>query len=82
MGVAAELPDVRCTVTITSMRYGLTRVKIANREIRIQYIPSAVLDGIVSVYRDEEVFYQGKINSLLTLNAVNGSIIQTGHTIP
>ena len=76
--------EMLCVVNVTEIDYNLTRVKAPNTDDSYYYVPAIVLYGTVE-YRGKESGIVQEIDSdyepytLLILNAVDGSVIQTGN---
>lgn len=66
-----------CTVTITSVQYGLARTKVPNTDESYYYVPAAMFSGNIEHYsKDTGAIYNSSENAaLLVLNAVDGSVI-------
>lgn len=72
-----------CTVNITEMEYGLTRVKVPNTKDSYYYVPAITLRGNYQAYAadsgelwfDSNDWWNGEQQTLLVLNAVDGSVI-------
>lgn len=73
-----------CKVTINELDYGLTRVKVPNTDASYYYVPALTLRGRFQSYEEQsgEIWIDslekdGSSQTLLVLNAVDGSIIYT-----
>ena len=70
--------NVECTLRVSQMNYGLTRVKVPDSDESYYYIPSVAFYGEIT-YSDKEsgsIYYQSEANKLLlTLNAADGTVI-------
>ena len=71
-----------CSVNISEVKYGLTRVKVPNTKNSYYYIPSVLFQGNYQVYEKESqtlwfdsYSWFGTPQNLLVINAVDGSII-------
>ena len=60
------------------MKYGLARVKVANTDGRYYYIPAYSFYGCTELCGKSsgDIYYESDEETLLVLNAVDGSIIQ------
>ena len=67
-----------CNVKLSNVKYGLARVKVANTDERYYYIPAYSFYGYVELYGKSsgDIYYESDEETLLVLNAVDGSIIQ------
>lgn len=80
-GFASEIEQSKekfgCTVEVNDVDYGLTRVKVPNSDESYYYVPSITLRGNVEYYikASAEICYENNNETLLILNAVDGSII-------
>lgn len=76
-----------CTVNITEMEYGLTRVKVPNTKDSYYYVPAITLRGNYQAYAadsgerwfDSNDWWNGEQQTLLVLNAVDGSVINVSN---
>lgn len=76
-----------CTVEITGIDYGLTRVKVPNTKDSYYYVPAMTLRGNYQVYEtssgalwyDTNSVYANEPQTLLVLNAVDGSVINVSN---
>lgn len=81
-GIGPEIESLKekagCTVEISNLDMGLTRIKVPNSE-DYDYVPSVVLKGNVEYYdRDsKDTWFASNDVTLLVLNAMDGSIIST-----
>lgn len=82
--IASVTEEMVCVVNVTEIDYNLTRVKAPNTDDSYYYVPAIVLYGTVEYHGKESGFVQ-EIDSdyepytLLILNAVDASVIQTGN---
>lgn len=70
--------DLCCTVNVDSVKYGLTRVKVANATDNFYYLPAVSFEGNAVYYGVDSgnTYYSGDESStLLILNAIDGSVI-------
>ena len=70
--------DLSCTVNVDSIKYGLTRVKVPNAADSFYYLPAVSFEGNAVYYGVDSgnTYYSGdESNTLLILNAVDGSVI-------
>lgn len=70
--------ELQCTVTISEINYGLSRIKVPNSDDSYYYVPSLALLGFTEYVGKESgtLFYESNGQEVLILiNAVDGSII-------
>lgn len=69
--------EIDCTVTITKLDANLMRVKVPDSDDHYYYIPAVVLKGevVYSSAASGEVYYSEEDVPLVTINAVDGTII-------
>lgn len=69
--------DILCIVDINSVKYGMTRVKAPNTDSTYYYIPAIAFYGNVEYQYSGsgEVCFENKKQTLLVLNAIDGSVI-------
>ena len=67
-----------CNVKLSNVKYGLARVKVANTDESYYYIPAYSFYGYTELYGKSsgDIYYESDEETLLVLNAVDGSIIQ------
>ena len=67
-----------CSVKLSNVKYGLARVKVANTDERYYYIPAYSFYGCTELCGKSsgDIYYESDEETLLVLNAVDGSIIQ------
>lgn len=71
---------VSCTVCVTGLEYGLTRVKKANTDSSYYYVPALMLNGSVECIgkKSKEIYYVSEEPEILIIiNAIDGSIINS-----
>lgn len=70
--------DVKCSVTISDMEYGLSRVRVPDQDDSYYYIPSIILKGMSEYVGMESgtTYYFSEVPMvLIILNAADGSVI-------
>lgn len=69
--------DLGCLVEISSIDYGLTRVKVPNTDESYYYVPAVVFNGTTQFYgiASDNVYNTTQTHPLLILNAVDGTVI-------
>lgn len=75
-----------CTVNITELVYGLSRVKVPDTADSYYYVPAMTLRGDYQAYDeagnlrfDSNSFWENEPQTLLVINAVDGSIINASN---
>lgn len=77
-GVLNTASKVGCTIKVTEMCCGLSRIKAANSDENYYYVPSVIFNGTVTYYDEESgmVYYSSnELIPFLTLNSVDGTVI-------
>lgn len=72
-----EDENIACSVSVDKIEYALSRIRVPNTEASYYYIPSLAFYGDV-VFTNKspgEVYHVEEGMTLVTLNAVDGSII-------
>ena len=71
--------EINCTITIEKLESNLVRVKAPNSDERYYYVPAIVLKGNVeySSAAVGDIYYTSNNVTLVTINAVDGTIIQS-----
>lgn len=71
--------EVDCTVTVTKLEYNLVRVKVPMTEANYYYVPGIVLKGTAEYTGKEsgKLYYTSEDLTLVSLNGVDGSVVQT-----
>lgn len=70
--------NVRCTVSVSELEYGLSRIKVQGEDDAYYYVPSIVLKGTAEYVGSESdnVYYVStEPERILCINAVDGTII-------
>ena len=87
MGLSTKSDEeISCTVSITGMEYGLTRVKVPDTNDSYYYVPAVTFRGNYQAYTqsgklwfDSNDWWNGEQQTLLVLNAVDGSVINVSN---
>ncbi len=72
--------EIGCTVDICECLYQMSRIKVPNTDDHYYYVPSLQIRGNIQMFgkQSENVYYASDTpETLLTLNAVDGSVINT-----
>lgn len=70
---------VNCTIAITELESNLVRVKVPNTDETYYYVPALVLKGDVeySSAASGDIYFTSNNVTLVTINAIDGTIIQS-----
>ena len=87
MGLSTKSDEeISCTVSRTGMEYGLTRVKVPDTNDSYYYVPAVTFRGNYQAYTqsgklwfDSNDWWNGEQQTLLVLNAVDGSVINVSN---
>lgn len=72
--------NVKCSVNISRVEYGMVRVKVPDSDDGYYYVPAITLKGAAEYIGVEtgKVYYQDDSdNTLLTINAIDGTVVNT-----
>lgn len=72
--------EIGCTVDICECAYQMSRMKVPNTDDHYRYVPSLQVRGNIHIFGKQSgnVYYESDTpESLLTLNAIDGSVVNT-----
>ena len=74
--------DVQCVLSVNDVKYSLARIRVPNTDASYYYVPALTIFGNAEFKNiaTGETYFSNEDLLLLTLNAVDGTVINTTNT--